>query len=177
MGKEAADFIKRASTLGVLGQGLGSRLALLDGIGIGASLLPKGQGLINTALLEKAFTEIKYEPPRFKVQHFSDTFYENLVETITRFQEGLTSEESVQATYAAPDNGIMEVHRIGYQWPNIITLEGVDDRNHRAMAIVHMAAVSLMLRAIPTQAPAPARRIGFIQYESLPETDAEDDGE
>lgn len=88
--------------------------------------------------------------------------YERLVMYIRNFEQQLDANEEVAMGFAGSDAGVLRIEGLGYFDPDILTFYGRDEEGMKTQLIQHVSQLSVMLRAVPKEAPeAPARRIGF----------------
>jgi len=94
--------------------------------------------------------------------------YERLIMYIKDFEETLDNEHEVAMGFAGGDAGVLRIEGMGYFEPDIITFYGADAAGAKTQLVQHVSQLSVLLRALPKQAPQNApRRIGFQLVQDL----------
>lgn len=87
--------------------------------------------------------------------------HERLMESIKRFEDGLTSEEEAGGRLAQFGSEILiHIDQVGYYGPDIMMFKGATLTGDRVLLLQHMHQLNLLLVALPKRGPTP-RRIGF----------------
>lgn len=89
--------------------------------------------------------------------------YERLILYIQNFEEQLDDEHEVAMGFAGGEAGVLRIEGLGFFDPDIVTFYGSDPMGARTQLVQHVSQLSVILRALPKEAPQqePPRRIGF----------------
>lgn len=88
--------------------------------------------------------------------------YERLVLYIRTFESQLDARHEIAMGFAGGEAGIVQIEGLGYYDPDLITFYGRDEEGLKTQLVQHVSQLSVILRAVPKQAPEdPPRRIGF----------------
>lgn len=108
-----------------------------------------------------------FEIPRMHQPHESITnparwTYKRLGEYIKDFEEKLDQEHEIGARLVSFGHSVVfHIENVGYYGPDIISFDGVNDKNERVQLIQHVSQLSVLLVAVQKLDEKP-RRIGFI---------------
>ncbi len=101
-------------------------------------------------------------PEEEKAKGPAEWAYDRLVMYIRKFESQLDQSQEIAMGFAGGDAGVLRIEGLGYFEPDLITFYGRDDAGLKTQLVQHISQLSVMLRAVPTEAPEdPPRRIGF----------------
>ena len=101
-------------------------------------------------------------PEEEKAKGPAEWAYDRLVLYIRKFESQLDQSQEIAMGFAGGDAGVLRIEGLGYYEPDLITFYGRDDAGLKTQLVQHISQLSVILRAVPTDAPEePPRRIGF----------------
>ena len=100
-------------------------------------------------------------------ENLASSCVERINQQENEFEKTLADDEEYSLLVMLHDGSLIDVDVLGYQNPDMIVVEGVNEGNHNIRLLLHMYNVQLILVKFKTQAdetPSTENRIGYLQH-------------
>lgn len=100
-------------------------------------------------------------------ENLASSFVERINQQEKDFEKTLADDEEYSLLVMLHDGSLIDVDVLGYQNPDMIVVEGVNEGNHNIRLLLHMYNVQLILVKFKTQADATSsteNKIGYLQH-------------
>lgn len=118
--------------------------------------------------------EVNITPPvpptnsnNIATENLASSFVERINQQEKDFEKTLADDEEYSLLVMLHDGSLIDVDVLGYQNPDMIVVEGVNEGNHNIRLLLHMYNVQLILVKFKTQSdetPSTENRIGYLQH-------------
>lgn len=100
-------------------------------------------------------------------ENLASSFVERINQQEKDFEKTLADDEEYSLLVMLHDGSLIDVDVLGYQNPDMIVIEGVNEGNHNIRLLLHMYNVQLILVKFKTQADVAStaeNKIGYLQH-------------
>ncbi len=116
--------------------------------------------------------EVKITPPgptnsnNTTPENLASSFVERITHQEKEFEKTLTDDEEYSLLVMLHDGSLIDVETLGYQNPDMVVVEGVNEGNHNIRLLLHMYNVQMILVKFKkaTDASPIENKIGYLQH-------------